>query len=262
MLPEEDRGASPPLAGFATLQAPAQPSTSERQLALAVEPPGQQPAPAAPGPPQEQQAALPWPLRLAAAPRAAAPAPSPLPQAQQPHSAAPAPPVFGALFGGSAPGQADLPQQLTAPALPYMRQPAGAAAGAPTGAAHWQQPQPAVGLRSLLFDGAKQAAAGLLGVEGQAQPRLAPQAQPAASPAGPAAPAVPAAPNALLSGGSAADRWAWMGAFGGTSAAATVGSAAQSPPGAAHAPPAASQQAALAGRLQAQRPHGHNAFVP
>ncbi|KAL4421752.1 hypothetical protein ABPG77_009735 [Micractinium sp. CCAP 211/92] len=253
VLPEEDRGASPPLAGFAGLQAPAQPAISGHPLAPAVEPPGQQPAPAAPGPPQEQQAALPWPLRLAAAPRSAAPAAPPLPQAQQPHSAAPAPSVFEALFSGSAPGQADLPQQQTAPALPYMRQPAGAAAGAQPVAAHWQQPQPAVGLRSLLFDGVNQGAAGLLGVEGQAQqPVLAPQAQPAVSHAGPAAPAVPAAPNALLSGGSAADRWAWMGAFGGNPAAAPVGLAPQPLPGAAHAPPAASQ-AALAGRPHASR---------
>lgn len=91
-----------------------------------------------------------------------------------------------------------------------------------------------------------------------------PRAPQAAAPAGPAVPAAPAAPSALLSGGSAAERWAWMGAFGSGPAPAADGLAAQALPAAAHAPQGAGQLAAPAGQQaqQAQHPRTDNPYLP
>lgn len=89
------------------------------------------------------------------------------------------------------------------------------------------QPQQAAGLRALLFGGAgggAQAPAGLVAAQ-QAQQQVQAQAALPLPQQQMAAPAPSAAgqQQALLSSATAADRWAWMGAFGGSGTAAAGG---------------------------------------
>ena len=186
----------------------------------------------------------PSPLPLPPAFAAAAGVPVAL-QHAQPAAAAGAQPAEGVLEGGvqlpasffsllgSAPQQLAPVQPAAATAAAGQQAqvqlpgqvgpgPAGSMAGSLQ-----SQPQQAAGLRALLFGGAGG------GAQAPAGPAAAQQAQQAQQQVQPPATLPPpqqlAAPppsaagqqQALLSSATAADRWAWMGAFGGSGTAAT-----------------------------------------
>lgn len=231
VLPEDDRRPSPALPALQTALA----SVAGAAAAGAA--------------PQDQQQSRP------AAAAAVQPA------ATVPEGGVQLPPAFFSLLGAAPQQQQQLPaaamqaaaaavgqQQTVAAGLPPIGQVTPGPAGSITGSLQ-AQPQQAAGLRALLFGaggGRQPVPAPYIAPQAQQQAQMQAQQQPQTlhplqqqqlAPL----PASAAGQPALLSSATPADRWAWMGAFGGSTATAAPPAA----PTAAPSAPARQQAAGL-----------------